>query len=70
MVSLETLQAIFEEQRRKEPVYLVDLKGEHDSGPDEIDLNEYIDADVLQEHCKTCKLRRGRRQTRAHFRRL
>ncbi|HEY3361806.1 MAG TPA: hypothetical protein VGK06_08290 [Methanosarcina sp.] len=39
--------------------------------PPEPDLNEYIDYDILQEFCKTCKLRRmERRPIRVHFRRL
>ncbi len=55
--------------------FLIDLHRGEDTGPEELNLSEFIDAHLLQEHCKVCKLRRiERRQARKHkwqtFRRL
>jgi len=42
-----------------------------DNGPEELDLSEFTDADILEEHCKACKLRKlQRKPVRTHFRRL
>lgn len=48
----------FKDKQRNAVEYLADSQ---DNGPDEPDLSEYIDSDVLKEICKRCRERRAAR---------
>lgn len=66
--SLSSLDAVFEERQKPQVKYLSDL---HDTGPEDPELSEYIDADVLNEICKNCRRRRPARARRVRaYRRL
>ncbi|MDD3043586.1 MAG: hypothetical protein PHW56_11765 [Methanosarcinaceae archaeon] len=64
--SIAYLDSVFREKQGNTIHYLADLK---DSGPDEPDLSQYIDVDVLGEICRNCRRRPARaRRVRAYRR--
>lgn len=64
MPSLDALQAFYQERQSNTVHYLTDLQ---DSGPEELNLSEYINADLFQTHSEACMHRRiERRQARKH----
>jgi hypothetical protein len=54
--SLSFLDSFYAEKQVTTGRYLVN------SGPDEPELSQYVDADILTAHCKVCKLRRREQQ--------
>lgn len=64
--SLSFLDSFYEEKQGNPVKYLADLG----NGPEDPDLNKYVDAEVLGEICKNCRQRRPARahRTRAYRR--